>query len=57
MPPCAPHVSRALFPLALLTTLAVPATCVMAQQDYPTRPIRVIVSSAAGGGSDFILLR
>ncbi|MBC7778884.1 MAG: tripartite tricarboxylate transporter substrate binding protein [Proteobacteria bacterium] len=26
-----------------------------AQPDYPNRPVRVIVSSAAGGGSDFIV--
>ena len=52
MQPCALHASRALFPLALLATFAAPA---MSQQDYPNRPIRVIVSSAAGGGSDFIV--
>ena len=52
MQPCATHASRALFPLALLATLAAPA---IAQQDYPNRPVRVIVSSAAGGGSDFIV--
>src|SRR4051794_30554504 len=28
------------------------ATCVHAQQDYPSRPIRIIVPSVAGGGTD-----
>ena len=37
---------------ALLAAVVVPA--VAQPQAFPTRPIRVIVSSAAGGGSDFI---
>lgn len=51
LPSCA---LRALLPLALCAASAVPVT-VSAQRDFPNRPVRVIVSSAAGGGSDFIV--
>src|SRR5204862_7242656 len=37
--------------LALLLTAALPA----AAQDYPTKPIRIIVGYAAGGGNDSIV--
>jgi len=32
----------------------VAATAAWSQANYPNRPVRVIVGSAAGGGSDFI---
>jgi len=46
--------ARALLPLVLVAAVVSPRQ-VLAQQDYPNRPVRVIVSSAAGGGSDFIV--
>lgn len=45
----------------LITTLAVPAALIMAPglssaqaQNYPTRPVTIIVSAPAGGGIDLI---
>jgi tripartite-type tricarboxylate transporter receptor subunit TctC len=46
--------ARALLPLVMLAAALSPRA-VLAQADYPNRPVRVIVSSAAGGGSDFIV--
>ena len=38
--------------LATLTLAMLPVSAALAQQDYPTRPIRLIVPYAAGGGAD-----
>jgi tripartite-type tricarboxylate transporter receptor subunit TctC len=44
---------RSIMALAVSAAFAVSATSVAAQQAYPTKPVRLIVPYAAGGGTDF----
>lgn len=38
----------------LLTLLALAASCMAHAQDYPAKPIRIIIPSTPGGGTDYI---
>jgi tripartite-type tricarboxylate transporter receptor subunit TctC len=42
------------FPVAVLVSFAALSNLTHAAQDYPNRPVRVIVSFAAGGPADFV---
>jgi tripartite-type tricarboxylate transporter receptor subunit TctC len=44
------YIGRACAALALLTALGIPA----AAQDWPTRPVTMVVPTAAGGGADIL---
>ena len=40
--------------LLVLACLVAPASAAFAQADYPSRPVRIIVNSAPGGGTDIL---
>lgn len=47
-------ITRAFAKIALAASLAMSATCAVAQDKFPSRPVRILVGFSAGAGTDII---